>query len=174
MDDFLNVFLLLIIFLLLSKIPLIYSDLNFKYLSSITLENKNIFVIEKNGVYICDPDFTKINKTVKLFETEEEKISTLDKLSSVILLKRTKYIISLINYKVYFFDTNGNYLYNTEKLIEDCTPTSISLVPLSYFMEYTEYILSYFDSNTKLNLLLYGYDFQRMKVNLYQKPSKII
>ena len=169
MDDFLNVFLLFIIFLLSSKIPLIYSDLNFKYLSSITLENKNIFVIEKNGVYICDPDFTKINKTVKLFETEEEKISTLDKLSSVILLKRTKYIISLINFKVYFFDTNGNYLYNTEKLIEDCTPTSISLVPLSYSMEYTEYILSYFDSNTKLNLLLYGYDFSKNESEFISK-----
>ena len=161
MDNFLNGFLLFIIIILCSNIPLIQSDLQFKYLSSITLENKNIFVIEKNGIYICDPDFTKINKTVKLFETEEEKISTLDKLSTVILLKRSKYIISLINYKVYFFDTNGNYLYNTEKLIEDCTPTSISLVPLTYLVGYTEYIISYFDCNTKLNLLYYGHDFSR-------------
>ena len=159
MNYFKNEFDLFIIITLLSNILQSNAELNFKYPTSISLENENIFVIEENGIYICNSDFTEIIKKVKSFDTEEEKISTLEKLSTVILIRRSDYIISLINYKVYFFDMNGNYKFNTEKLIQDCTPTSISLSSTYSLGGYTEYVLSYFDSDIKLNLLLYSYNF---------------
>ena len=150
------------------------SKLKFKYPTSITLANKNIFVIEENGIYICDPEFTEIKKTIKSFNTEEEKISTLDKLSTIILIKRDDYLISLINYKVFFFSPNGDFLYNSDKVIEDYNPTSISLTPIRiiYKSNVITYVVSYFDSDIKLNLLYYKYDIYYKRSDFISKTTE--
>jgi len=74
------------------------SKIKFKYPTSITLQNQNIFVVEEKGIHICDPDFTKIIKSVKIFDVEDQ-ISSLEKLSVVNLFRRNTYIISLIKTK---------------------------------------------------------------------------
>jgi len=47
---------------LISNIIKAQSQLKFKYPTSITLSNKNIFVIEENGIFICSQDFTTIRE----------------------------------------------------------------------------------------------------------------
>ena len=133
------------------------SELNFKYPTSINLYNKNILVIEEKGIYVCDPELNTIIKEIQIF-SENEKISSLNKLSTVILIKRQSFIISLINYKVYFFDTDGTFLYNSDTLIQNFNPTSMSLTPITINNGIVDYVVSFFDSEVKLNLLYYKYD----------------
>ena len=121
------------------------SILKFKYPSTITLKNGNIFVIEENGIHICDKSFSEIIKTVITFD-EEDKISTPDKLSIVSLIREKYIIMSHINYKIYFFDIEGTYLYNTSKLITNCAPQYVSLIPYKNDSYRVEYILAYFNT----------------------------
>ena len=154
---------LIIIFIL--NIYQIGSILKFKYPSAITLKNGNIFVIEENGIHICDKSFSEIIKTVITFD-EEDKISTPDKLSIVSLIRENYIIMSHINYKIYFFDIDGTYLYNTSKLITNCTPQYVSLIPYKNDSYYNriEYILAYFNSDKNLNLSYY-YFYMSTKEN---------
>ena len=98
------------IFIIIFIANILYSKeiLQFKYPTSTLLKNKNILVIEENGIFICDNSFTNIVNTIKSF-TEDDKI-TLEKLSTVILINKEDYIISLIDSKVYFFDPEGNLI----------------------------------------------------------------
>ena len=153
----------LIIFV--SNIFKVDAKLKFKYPTSITLENNNIFVIEENGIYICDNYLNEILNTVLSFDNGD-KISTLDKLSTVILIKRSYYIISLINYKIYFFQTNGDFIFSSENLIGDCSPTSISLTPFYYYLGLIDYSIAYFDSNIKLKILYFYFDMNSKKNEL--------
>ena len=141
------------------------SILQFKYPTAITLENGNIFVIEENGIHICDKGFTKIIETVIIFD-DEDKISTPDKLSIVSLIKRSYIIMSFINYKIYFFDTDGTYLYNASRLITDCNPKYVSLTPYLYTEnnKMVKYIIAYFNSDIKLNISYY-YFYKNTKTN---------
>ena len=137
-------------------------QLKFKYPTSITLQNQNIFVIEEKGIHICNPNFTMIIKSVQFFDTEEQ-ISTLEKLSAVNLFRRETYIISLINYQIYFFDTDGNLLYNSTRLINDFSPSYISLTPIGTKNNFIYFTISYFDLNIKLRILYYQYSINNRK-----------
>ena len=143
---------------LISNTILAESQLKFKYPTSITLSDKNILVVEENGIYICNPDFTTIKRAVKTFSNAEDKISSLEKFSTVILIRRNDFIISLIDYTIYIFNPYGDLLYNGQKLITDYNPTSISLIPISYSIYGIKYMVAYFDSDIKLNILYYQYD----------------
>ena len=140
------------------------SKIKFKYPTSITLQNQNIFVVEEKGIHICDPDFTKIIKSVKIFDVEDQ-ISSLEKLSVVNLFRRNTYIISLINYKIYFFDIDGNLLYNSTRLVNDLSPSYLSLTPIGIDSNCIYFILSYFDSNIKLRILYYEYSTINRKIS---------
>ena len=161
----------LLIIALISNIIKAQSQLKFKYPTSITLSNKNIFVIEENGIFICSQDFTSIRRTVETFYNED-KISSLEKYSTVILIKRNDFIISLINYKIYIFNKDGDSLYNSRKLFSDYYPTSISLIPISYSNYVIYYMIAYFDSDTKLNILYYYYDIYYEKSNFITKITE--
>jgi len=158
-----NVFILFIIELITNTFQ---TDLKlkFNYPTSITLSNKNIFVIEENGIHICDSNFTKIIQTVVTFDSDEDKILNPDKLSKVILIKRSAYIISLINYKIYFFNSDGSFLYNSQKLIVNFEPKYFTLSPISKTDNIIYYVVSYFDQNIKLNLLYYKFNTNQ-KIN---------
>ena len=155
---------LIIIFIL--NIYQIGSILKFKYPSAITLKNGNIFVIEENGIHICDKSFSEIIETIITFD-EEDKISTPDKLSIVSLIREKYIIMSHINYKIYFFDIEGTYLYNTSKLITNCAPQYVSLIPYKNDSYRVEYILAYFNSDKNLNLSYYYF-------NMNTKENKVI
>ena len=92
------------IFSFISIINLINSH-NFIFPTAVTLYNGNIIVIDKFGIYICDSNFTNINLTYRL--GEEDQIKTKEDLSRVVLKKFKGYIISLLNYKIYFFSGSG-------------------------------------------------------------------
>ena len=50
------------------------STLFFSYPTAITLYNRNILVVEKNGIYICDENFTSIISVEYNFTEEEDQI----------------------------------------------------------------------------------------------------
>ena len=106
------------IFIIILFLNIIFSSskLFFSYPSSVTLENENILVFEKNGIYICDPKLEKIITTVFIF-TKEDQIKDEDSLSNVIIKDKNDYIISLVNFKLFFFNRIiGDLLKTTEKL----------------------------------------------------------
>ena len=146
------------IFIIIFIANILYSNeiLQFKYPTSTLLRNKNILVIEENGIFICDNSLSKINNTIISF-TEDDKI-TLEKLSTVILINKEDYIISLIDNQIYFFDPEGNLIYNSQKLIYSYSPTYISLTPIVYENNCIDYVVSYFDSDIHLRLLYYQFE----------------
>ena len=58
-------------FIFFIKLNLINSTLLFSYPTSVTLTNENILVVEKNGIYICDPTMEAIINTTFTFIEEE-------------------------------------------------------------------------------------------------------
>jgi hypothetical protein len=161
------------IFIIIFIANILYSKeiLQFKYPTSTLLKNKNILVIEENGIFICDNSFTNIVNTIKSF-TEDDKI-TLEKLSTVILINKEDYIISLIDSKVYFFDPEGNLIYNSEKLIYSYSPTYISLTPIIYENNCIDYVVSYFDSDVHLRLLYYQFDIDTKNNKLISEKIEV-
>lgn len=92
----------------------------FYFPTTITLNNKNIFVIHKTGITICDSSFKKIIKNIYDFPAENEQISTEDQLSKISIKKFDNgYIVSIIIDRIYIFDSEGNYLERSETLNSD-------------------------------------------------------
>ena len=146
-------FIIFIIFLI-NNIYKINSELSFTYPSSISLTNGNILVIEKTGIYICDPTFEVIVNTTFTFP-EEDQIKNETSLSNVIIKDKNGYIICLINFKIYFFSREGELLISTERLITDDYPSYVSLAPIFVKNNYYYYIICYFNSKVYLKMLYY-------------------
>ena len=147
---------LLILFSILFFIKSI-STLDFTYPSAISLNNGNIFVIEKEGICIYDEQLVNI---VYNYPFEEgEKIEDLNNLSNIIIKYEYNYIICLINLKIYFFKNDGEKLLETGKLIidEDFSYPTLSPIELNdndYF-----YTISYY---------LYKNDVYQLKIKYYK------
>ena len=95
---------------ILILIKIVNNKLNFSYPTAITLNNGDIFIIHKYGITICDSSLLNIIKNVKNFTSENEQISSEEKLSKVSISKfNDGFIVSIIINKVYIFDKNGNY-----------------------------------------------------------------
>lgn len=154
-------------FILLSNtLSQIKSILSFTYPSAIELSNGNIFVVEKFGIYICDHSLSYIIKNEFSF-SEEDQIKNEEDYSRVILKKRFSYIISLINYKIFIFDSEGKIVYNDSKKItfEDI-PKYYTLTPIIDENNYYFYIIGYFQNNN-LKINYYKYDkLQKMRIFL--------
>ena len=104
--------------ILIISIGNVKSLLNFNFPSAINLSNGNIFIVEKEGIYVYDP--TLKNKIYSYtFRDENDKINDIDDLSKVVIKASGMYILCLINSKIFIFDNEGKYLFETEKLIED-------------------------------------------------------
>ena len=139
-----NLFLIIIFHY---KIRNVYSTLSFSYPIAITLYTNNILVIEKNGIYICDFNITKILSFEYNFTNEEDKIKNEEDLSKVVIKRRSQLILGLIKYKIYIFNTAGKLLFNDKiKLISGDNPDYCSL---NYIYEFDEnvyyYIIAYFN-----------------------------
>ena len=148
----LQIKLLISIIISCSIIPQSNSVLSLKYPQSSTLKNNNTLVVEENGIYICDSNFSQIIKTLYEF-SEEDKITSLQKLSRTIITKSSYATVILNNYKVYVLNTTtGELLYNSEnKLITDEEPDYIAL-PYIYSPESIRFyfLFVYLDSNDHL------------------------
>ena len=155
-------------FILLSiTLSQIKSILSFTYPSAITLSNGNIFVVEKFGIYICDHSLSYIIKNEFSF-SEEDQIKNEEDYSRVILKKRFSYIISLINYKIFIFDSKGKIVYNgSKKITFEDIPKYYTLTPIIDENNYYFYIIGYFQNNN-LKINYYKYDkLQKKNENIF-------
>ena len=78
----------------------VISLLDFNYPSAISLSNKNVFVVEKNGIFVYDEQLKNIIYSHP-FQDENDKINDSDKLSKVVIKYKANYIICLINRKIF-------------------------------------------------------------------------
>ena len=156
-----------------SIIPQSNSALSLKYPQSSTLKNNNTLVVEENGIYICDSNFSQIIKTLYNF-SEEDKITSLQKLSRTIISKSSYATVILNNYKVYVLNTTtGELLYNSEnKLITDEEPDYIAL-PYIYSPESIRFyfLFVYLDSNDHLQLKYYEFFNNNNTITLHDSYS---
>ena len=158
MNSRLNHFKLMMSLMILFAIfPLIASVLSFTYPQSTTLGSGNILVVEKNGIYICDPSLNSKISTLHTF-SEDDKIKTETNLSKVIIKKTSLAILIFSNYKLYIADTARNLLlYNSgTKIITDDEPEYISI---AYYTssDIIYFIIGYIDINKTLKIKYYKF-----------------
>ena len=152
-----NIFLLYIIISFKNVISL----LDFNYPSAISLPNKNIFIVKKNGIFVYDRQLENITYSY-LFEDESDIINDSDKLSKVVIKLKANYIICLINRKIYFFDQEGKkLLLKTGIIINDADYYYPALIPLEHLITQNNYyyIIAYlFSSSNSYKLkLIFNY-----------------
>ena len=99
----------------------------FSFPSAITLPNENILVIDELGIYIYNSSINLIRE--EYIFPEEDKIKNKEDLSRVILKRNQGYILSIINYKIFFFNDKGEKLIITSKFT-DQNPLYCTLNPL--------------------------------------------
>ena len=88
-----------------SQFTSINSVLSFTYPQTSTITGTSkILVIEKDGIFICDDTLTTKSQTLYTFSAED-KIDTIEKLSTTILKKSSFAIFILSNYKLYIIDS---------------------------------------------------------------------
>ena len=99
----------------------------FYNVQSAELSNGQRLLVHKFGIDIVDKDYNQVIRNEIIF-TDEEQISTADKLNNVIIKKfEDGYIICLINDKTYIFDNLGNFLSKKENINFDKTVNYYSL-----------------------------------------------
>ena len=107
------VFKLIIFFSIFDKYNLISS---FQYPKAIKLLNENIFIIHKLGIDIYDSSITKKIKSIITFR-EEDIIKNYDIYNKITISKFNEssyeYLFTIINDKIYIFNSEGEILYNS-------------------------------------------------------------
>ena len=165
MKSCLKIFFLYIIFSFENVISL----LDFNYPSAISLSNKNVFVVEKNGIFVYDEQL-KIIIYNHPFQYENDKINDSDKLAKVVIKFKANYIICLINRKIFFFDQEGkNLLLKTEAIISEESYYYPVLIPFTALNEQNNYyyIVTYlfYDNGTYKQKLILS------RINTYTKTN---
>ena len=122
-----NIFILHILILLGNGFIL----LDFNYPTAISLLNKNVFVVEKEGLFVYDEQLKNIIYSYP-FKYENDKINNSDKFSKVIIKLKANYIICLINGKIFFLDQEGKELLleTEEAIIPDTNYYYPDLIPI--------------------------------------------
>ena len=134
------------IFLLYIIIPLgnAFNLLDFNYPSAIGLLNKNVFIVEKEGIFVYDEQLKNIIYKHP-FKYENDKINSDDKLSKVVIKFKANYIICLINGKIFFFDREGKeLLLETDPIITETNYYYPDLIPIITLNEQNNYIYYYY------------------------------
>ena len=152
--------------LLLINIINVYSKLLFTFPSSLTLEDENILVIEKNGIYICDPTLENIISTVFTFN-EDDIIKDLNSLYNVYMKDKNGFIICLVNARLFFFNRTGTLLKYTNRLINEDNPNYSTLVPIYKDSNFYYYVFGYLDINAHIK-------FQYYKIRLSDYTNGLI
>ena len=150
-----------------------YSLLDFNYPSAISFPNKNVFIVEKDGIFVYDEQLKNIIYSHP-FKYENDKINDSIKYSKVVIKLKANYIICLINGKIFFFDKEGKeLLLETETIISETTYYYPDLIPITsldennnYYYYVITYLISSGDSYTQK--LIY------CKINTYTKLNTII
>ena len=144
----------------------VISLLDFTYPSAINLPNKNIFIVEKEGIYVYDENMQNIENSY-LFQEENEKINNLDILSNVRIISKGNLISCLINRKIFFFDYEGKFFSKTDILISEETYYYPALTYIQNEGNYYYYTISYIIDSYKQRVLYY-------RLNIYDKSNNPI
>ena len=148
-----QIFSLIIILQIFDKIC---SKTSFDYPYLITLNNDNIFIIQKTGIDIYDQSLKKLNQVIE-FSGEEE--ITEEKFSKIPVKYNNEYIITVINDKMFIFNSEGKLLYKSkEKINNNHIINTYTLSFLNTTNNICDYILAYFDEEHFLNLYFYRYN----------------
>ena len=97
-----NIFLLYII---INSIGKVISSLDLNYPSAISIDNGNVFIIEKNGIFLYNEELNNVIFNYQ-FNEEEQIIDS----TNVVLKQKNNYVICLVNSIIYFFDSENNSL----------------------------------------------------------------
>ena len=139
----------------------------FEYPYSISLDNDNIFLIQKTGIDIYDKSLNKLNQIVEF--SGKEEISE-EKFAKIVIKYNNEYILSIINDIFFIFNNEGKLLYKSEEKINDKQIIySYSLTFINVTNNYFDYILGYFDNECYLNLYLYRYDIENNNITELSK-----
>ena len=160
------------------ELNIINSTLSFSYPTSVTLTNGNILVVEKNGIYICDPTMETMINTAFTF-IEEDQIDDDNKLANVEIKDKNNYIGVLVNFKLYLFTREGTLLKSTKSLISDENPTYFSFAPIFVKNDEYYYVIAYFDSSVALKFVYFKLSLTRdqnsqILTNKYEKFKGIL
>ena len=170
---------LLIIFLSFHIIQSLNSTLYFDYPYYLTLSNDNIFFIHYKGIDIYDSSFNKINQIIQ-FSGEEEM--TEENFSKIKIKYDNKYILSIINDKIYIFNNEGKFLYKSEDKINNTQNIQCyALTSIGLYNDTLKYAIGFFDNKKCLNMLLYSYNITEnnntllsIEINEYYYYSEIL
>ena len=145
-------FALILFFIIIIQIT---SYISFIYPNSLFLSNKNIFIIHKFGISICNSELTSIIKNSTIFEDE----LTEEDLPKITYSYEYGLLITIIKDKIYIFDNEGSLLYknNTKIITEEENPSYYTLVPIKNENDYYYYIIGFNDNNF-LHFLYYRYN----------------
>ena len=139
--------------LVISKI----SSLYFAHPNAITLKNKNIFIVHKYGITICDVNFTTIIKNVTYFNPDEE----LDKEEDIFKVSISEfddgYIVCIIFNKIFIIDNNGEIQINEILRINNDFYISLALDKILDYNYY--YLIGYIYQNS---IYLYYYKYNSL------------
>ena len=140
---------------------------SFDYPYSITLANDNIFLIQKTGIDIYDKSLNKLNQIIEF--SGKEEISE-ENFAKIAIKYNEKYILSIINDKLFIFNNEGKLLYkDKEKINVNQIIDSYSLTFIHSTNDACYYVIGYFDANSYLNLYVYGYDNKKNYTLLLSK-----
>ena len=144
----------------------ISSTKSIEYPYFITLENGNIFIIQKTGIDIYDQSLKKLNQIFEFSGKEEIN----DEIFSKITIKYNKeYILSIINDKLFIFNNEGKILFESEKINNGQTIYSYSLSFIQATNNTCDFVIGYFDQNSYINIYLYKYEYENNRVLLLCK-----
>jgi len=156
--------------IILQRFYIINSITSFDYPYLITLPNDNIFIIQNTGIDIYDISLKKLNKIIEF--SGEDEISE-EKFSNITIKYNTKYIISILNDKIFIFNSEGKFLYKSkEKINENQIIYSYSLTFINVTNNICDFLLGYFDDECYINLILYRYDNRNNNFTLLKKMRK--
>ena len=169
-----NISFLIYSFLIIFIItPLKVFAFPFYNVQSAELSNGQKLLVHKLGIDIVDKDYNQKIRTEITF-TDDEQISTEDKLKNVIIKKfENGYLICLVVDRTYIFDNLGNFLSEKENINFDFTVNYYSLnIKDNYhffigFISEETFYLYYYEYNTETNEIIF---YQRKKHQNLRKP----
>ena len=150
-----------IIFLSLSK--QYYFTLSFIYPNAFTLQNGNIFIIHKKAVDIYDSLLTTKNKTIMEFKNDNNiQTKYYDIYKRTIIAKyndgNCEYLTSIINGKIYIFNTNGEILYNSDEKLSFHDEEYYALVPMKILNKNYYYMIGYINEYKQIQLIFFKFE----------------
>lgn len=155
--------------IIILSIKNVISLLDFTYPSALSLSNKNVFIVEKEGIFVYDENLENIIYSY-YFQDEDGKINSVDILSNVRIVFKRGYIACLVNLKIFFFDYEGKFFAKTGKLIPDQNFYYLALnyIPIVEGDCYY-YVITYFidvNGSIKQRVLYYKLDINTKSNNL--------